>query len=255
MIMYGTGEAAPSESVARHFGTFTLALSGPIAIAVLDAFTDRDHDFSQGSDGVILVDGMIHQVAAETWAARQIFTGGMAPLTTLHHARAVYEAHAIAHWMFQDFPGRWPRVLKEALRERQRFEDAARKSIGEVLSDVTGSGKELLDDVAVSFPPSLWDMLPGSAVLQYDHAILWKYASSFTHAGYTYAADAEPHSERVFMEQLVVGVVRHSAAFYRRIVDQFALDFGEADGALREAEEYTTYSFDVVKALGETFRS
>jgi hypothetical protein len=145
-----------------------------------------------------MVDGMIHQVAAETWAARQIFTGGMAPLTILHHARAVYEAHAIAYWMFQDFAGRWPRVLKEALRERQRFEEAARNSIGEVLSDVTGSGKDLLNDSTVTLLPTLWDMIPGNAILQYDHAILWKYACSFTHAGYTYGADAEPHRERVF---------------------------------------------------------
>jgi hypothetical protein len=56
------------------------------------------------------------------------------------------------------------------------------------------------------------------------------------------------------MEQLVVGVVRHSAAFYCCISDQFTLNIGEADGALREAEEYATYLFDVMNAPGAPFR-
>lgn len=51
------------------------------------------------------------------------------------------------------------------------------------------------------------------------------------------------------MEQILAGVIRHSSAVFRLIVDQFTLGIGDADGALREAEEYSRYPFDVAAAL------
>ncbi|MGH8587713.1 MAG: hypothetical protein ACREWE_16530 [Gammaproteobacteria bacterium] len=254
LMLYGTGEAAPSESVRQHFGIFSLALSGPIAIAIDKALLERDHEFSRGSDGLELVRGLIPQTAAEVWAARQIVLGGLAPLMVLHHARGLYEAHAMAHWMFRDFDSRWERLLKDALRERQRFEAAARASIGEVASDLTDLGRALVDDAAVAPPPSLWDMIPGNPVLQYDHAIFWKYASAFTHPGSNYTGATDARSERIMIEQELAGIIRHSAAVYRLITDHFALGIGEVAGALREAEEYSRYSFDVPAALGGAVR-
>lgn len=252
LLIYGTGEAGPSESLRERFKAFAVALSTPIPIAVQNAFTAREHDLSRGSDHLFLVDGMITQTAAEVWAARQLLLGELAPLTILHHARALYEAHAVAYWMFGDFASRWPRVLKDSLRERQRFEDAARASIGEVRSDITDRGKSLVQDASIPLCPTLWDMTRGSPILEYDHAIFWKYASSFIHPAETYSAATDLESERTLIEQILAGVLRHSAGVYRLIINQFALVIGSPDEVLREAEEYARYPFDVAVALRES---
>jgi len=69
---------------------------------------------------------MISQRAAELLAAGYIYTAELAPLTMFHHVRALYEMHAVAYWMFQDFDSRWMRLLKDHLVERNRFEEACK---------------------------------------------------------------------------------------------------------------------------------
>jgi hypothetical protein len=101
-----------------------------------------------------------------------------------------------------------------------------------------------VEDSSIRLPPSVLDMTRGSPVLQYDHAIFWKYATSFTHPGSDCTGRTDARSERILVEQVLAGVIRHSAAVYRLITDHITLEIGETAGALREAEEYSRYSFD-----------
>lgn len=174
LMTFGTGEGRPPKATTRGFRTHAIAIVGEIALKVQHEFKMFDHDLSDGSDHIVIVDGLIVQVAAETCASERLVTGETAILTAFHHARALYEAHALSWWMCQDFAARWKRVLKDRLRDRLRFDEAMSKSIGQVQTDVAQGGHDLLADTSIGHLPTMFDMTRGSAVLEFDHALLWE---------------------------------------------------------------------------------
>lgn len=243
-VTFGTGEGAPPRSTVEDFRLHVLSLTAPVPTRLCKAFVMLDHDMSDGSDRLFIVDGLIGKAAAEIWAAHVILSGSLGPLTMYHHARALYEAHALAYWLLGDFATRWQRVLKETLRERLKFEEECKGSIGEIHTDVMEAGHQLIADPSVKNPPSIKDQIKGNPVLSFDYALFWKHSSAHIHPGHIGTDEIDYSSEKTALEQLIRGTVRHCAGVYRCIADAFDLAF-ETDDLLRKAEEYSRHQFDL----------
>lgn len=243
-VTFGTGEGAPPRSTLENFRLHVLSLTAPVPTELSKAFMLLDHDMSDGSDRLLIVDGLIAKAAAEIWAADVILSGSLGPLTMYHHARALYEAHALAYWLLGDFATRWQRVLRETLRERLKFEEECKWSIGDIHTDVTEAGHQLIADLSVKNPPSVKDQIKGNRVLSFDYALFWKNSSAHIHPGHIDMAEIDYRSEKTAIEQLMGGAVRHCAGVYRCIADAFDLAFETGD-LLRNAEEYSRYPFEV----------
>ncbi len=233
------------EATLLGFRAITASLAAPIPIAVLSALLECDHDFSDGSDHLILVESLIHKTAAEVWAAERILSGELGRLTMFHHARALYEGHALSHWMFTDFARNWQRVEKEVLWERDTLEKSCLDSIGPIPTDITEIGRRLLDDPRVLRPPSVFDQAKTKPILRYDYASFWKYSSAHVHPAHIGGARVTHELERITIDQIIGAVVRHAAGTYREIVDQFRLQGAALESLLSESEEYGKYPFDI----------
>ncbi|MEO8624020.1 MAG: hypothetical protein ABI625_23275 [bacterium] len=244
MMTFGTRDGAPHDRIVKNFQEHNLRLVTDVALGIQTEFSGLSHDMSRGSDGIIVVDSLVMQAAAELWAAERILEGEMALLTMFHHVRALYEAHALSYWLLQDFRGRWPRVLKERQVERERFEKAAAKSIGPVATDITEAGQVLIKDATIRRLPKVFDMIKGHPDLELDHAVFWKYSSAHTHPGFTFTAEVDPHSERTMVEQILGGLIRHACGVYREVVNHFALESAATLESLSAAEKYSAYRFD-----------
>jgi hypothetical protein len=245
LVTFGTGDGEPCEGVARAFVQHAEVLTAAVPAALRAAFVSLDHDFSNGSDHVFLLEGLITQAAAEIWASERIRSGKLATLTIFHHARALYEAHALAYWLTEDVDGRWRRLMKDHIRERQRFEVEASSSIGQIETDITAFGHALLADDSVKLPPSMFDMVKNHPVLRYDLAFFWKHSSAHVHPGSISVAAIDARSERTMIEQILAGCVRHAAGTYRQIIDRYAITDAKVVDPLREAEAWASYRFPI----------
>ncbi len=243
-VDFGTGEGRPPEDSIARFYERSSALASTVPIKVRETFMALDHDMSGGSDHLFLMEGLVVQAAAEVWAAAVILKALVAPLTMYHHARALYEAHAMMYWLLGDVHNRALRLQKDHLMEREGFEKAALKSIGEVESDIALAGKSLIDDAAVLRPPSVHDQGLGHPVLEFDYAMFWKYASAHAHPGSIQTGEIDPENERGNIMQIMAGIVRHAAGVYRHLTHHFKLDLGEAREQLAKAEDYARYRFE-----------
>jgi len=241
VMTFGTAGKAFPASVFKRAQTHLFELYGSIPVAVQRSFADLDHDMSGGSDYLFVLDGLITKTAAEVWATDRILSSKLAVLTTMHHARALYETHALANWVLRDVRPRSLRVLKSLLVERERFENTAARSIGKLPSDIASGGRKLLEDDTVKRLPSVHDMIGDHQDLAFDEAIFWKYASAHIHPGYIGNAAVDARSERVMMEQIIGAVVRHAAGVYNCFVRTYELELGDSSGALSEATRYATY--------------
>jgi hypothetical protein len=219
-------------------------LAAPVPIAVQNAFAALDHDMSRGSDLLFVIDGATVQCAAEVWAAWRIFTGRIARLTMFHHARALYEAHALMAWLLDDYNGRGDRIVKETLRERLEFEKAMERIDWHQPSDATDLGHTLLNDPAVKALPTTYQQTEGDPVLRYDYPLFWKHSSAHVHPYHIHAGELDVENEQMLMNQLLAGIIRHAAGAYLRIVSYFRLDLpkGEMD-ALSGAADWGRYRF------------
>jgi hypothetical protein len=244
-MTFGTGEGRPSEEFVRRFQRHALDLSVDVPLAVQRAFLETEHELRNGSDHLFMVDGIIVQAAAELAAAERILAGKSAPLTMFHHARALFEAHSLAYWLMQDVEQNALRLMKDHLRERDRFEQEAKQSIKTQVTDITNAGRRLLDDAAVKFPPTMFDIVRSDVVLRYDLAFFWKYSSSHVHPGSIGTGQVDAANERTTIEQLAGGSIRHAAGTYRRIVDRYRLQIGEAKQQLEDAESYAEYKYEL----------
>ena len=240
IMTFGTGPGAPTAATVSEFRTYAKPLMARVPSELQKEFLSLEHDMSGGSDRLYIVDGLIKKAAAELWAADEILTGELAPLTMFHHARALYEAHALAYWLCKDFANRWKRVLKDGMRERLRFEDEYKKSIGAVPSDITDAGQALIDDDSIKLPPRVFDQTSGNAVLTSDYAFFWKYSSAHVHAGHMETGTATVQTERWTIGELLRGLVRHAAGTYREIANFYDIGRDECAARLRDAEDYAT---------------
>jgi len=245
MMTFGTDEGAPRGELVTQFLEHELELVTHVPLQLQAAFFKLPHDMSNGSDGLLVVEGLITQAAAELWAIERILKGRMALLTMFHHVRTLYEAHALTYWLLQDFVGRWPRVLKERQVERDRFEAAAAKSIGPVASDISDAGRALVADSAIKRLPSVFDMIEGNAVLEFDHAVFWKYSSAHTHPGFTFTAQIDAENERETIQQILGAAIRHTAGVYRLIADHFGIAEQGVIEPLAAAEDFARYRFSL----------
>ncbi len=243
-MTFGTSEGRPPEDTLNRFYKHGQALAATVPTAVRSTFMDLDHDMTGGSDHLFLIEGLVVQAAAEVWAAEAILRAKLAPLTMFHHARALYEAHAITYWMFGDLPTRWPRVLKKYVKERDEFERAAEKSIGKVATDIAEAGRALLTDAAVRLPPTVHDQGRGHPVLEFDYAFFWKCASAHAHPSNIGTGEINVESERTTITQIMAGVIRHAAGVYRHVINYYKLELGAVAEQLAEAENYARYRFD-----------
>lgn len=251
---FGTEEGRPPEGALERFDKHTQALATAVAMAVQKTFLELDHDMSQGSDHLFLIDGLALQAATEVWAADAILRAKLAPLTMFSHARALYEAHAMTYWMFLDLPTRLPRLMKKHLIEREGFERAAEKSIGKVVTDIAPAGRTLMNDQAVHFPPNVDQQVVGHPVLEFDYAVFWKYASSHTHAGHIGTGEIDRENERTMIKQIMGGILRQAAGVYRHVVNYYKLNLGGVAEQLEEAEAYGRYRFEGAPAEPDTPR-
>jgi hypothetical protein len=245
LVTFGTGEAAPSPDTIETFSSHARSLTGPVGVGLSKRFVMLDHDMAEGSDRLFILEGLIGKAAAEVWATDAIVQLGLAPLTSFHHARALYEAHALAYWLLADFANRWQRVLKESIRERLSFEKECTTSIGAVKTDITDVGRELLEDGSVKEPPSVKDQVVGHPVLEFDYALFWKYSSAHVHPGHIGMGEIDPETERSNIEWILGGAIRHSAGIYREISSGFNIPDFDASSLLVSAEEYSKYTFDL----------
>jgi hypothetical protein len=240
---FGTREARPPQASLTSFYKHSYALAGPVPIKVRKTFMALDHDMTGGSDHLFVIEGLVCQAAAEVWAAAVILKAEVAPLTMFHHARALYEAHAMIYWVLADLHGRGPQLVKDYLRERRQFERDAEKSIGKVVSDIKPAGHTLIDDPNVPSPPSVRDQVKGHPVLEFDYAVFWKYASAHSHPGNIGTGEIDQDSERREILQIMSGTIRHAAGVYRHIVNHCNLDLGPVGEQLAEAEDYARFRF------------
>jgi hypothetical protein len=247
VMTFGTGEGRPSPEFIKRFQEHSFKLIADVPLGVQRTFAEQNHDMSGGSDPLFIIDGLVIQAAAELFAAERIFAGEMAQLTMFHHARAVYEAHAIAYWLCQDVDGRWKRLMKSNLLERQRFESEVQHSMGAVPTDISEDGIALLNDDSVKRAPNMIDMVKTDALLRFDLAMFWKYSSSLVHPGALGAARIDRESERVMIEQVCGGCIRHAAGTFRRVLDRYPGADPDTQAALAAAEEYSAYLFDLPK--------
>ena len=162
-----------------------------------------------------------------------------------HHARAINEAHATAAWLTADVEGRWRRILKDHVRERLRFEEAAASSLGKVSTDITANGLALLNDLSVKLPPTIADMVKDFPTLRYDLAYFWKHSSAHVHPGSISVGHIDAQSERVMAEQILAGCIRHAAGPYRAIVDRYGVSAPEVVQPLQEAGACAKYTFEI----------
>ena len=242
-MTFGTKEGRPPDDTLDRFYQHSLTLSSTVPIAVQNTFMALDHDMKGGSDHLFVIDGLVLQAAAEVWAAETILRGQLALLTIFHHARALYEAHAITYWLLGDVQARSLRALKKALRERRGFEEAAKTSIGVVVTDIAAGGQRLLDDGTVREIPKMHELVKGHPVLEFDYAIFWKYASAHAHPSSIGTGEVDVESERTTIMQMIAGVIRHSCGVYRHVAEKYGLDLGPAMNELKEAEEFSRYRF------------
>ncbi len=242
-VSFGTGDSRPAEDSLERFYKHCYALSGTVPIKVRETFMALDHDMTGGSDYLFVIEGLVCQAAAEVWAADAILRAKIAPLTMFHHGRALYEAHAMTSWLLGDLEARWPRVVKDYLKEREGFERAADKSIGKVVTDISAGGRTLLHDQKVRLPPPVPEQVKGHPVLEFDYALFWKYASAHAHPGNIGTGEIDQDSERTTIMQIMAGAIRHAAGVYRHIVSHYNLNLGAAGKALVEAEDYARYRF------------
>ena|SRR2546425_4261135 len=242
-MSFGTAEGRPTADSLARFYNHSHALAGDVPIKVRETFVTLDHDMTKGSDHLSLIEGLVCHAAAEVWASDTILRAQVAPLTMFHHARALYEAHAMTYWLLGDLPNRAPRLLKDYLAEREGFEEAAEKSIGKVVTDIAPGGRTLLNDPRVKRPPSVHDQVTGHPVLEFDYALFWKYASAHSHPGNIGTGEIDQDSERTTILQIMGGAIRHSAGVYRHIVNHYNLDLGPVGEQLAEAEDYARYRF------------
>jgi len=238
-MTFGTGDGAPDPGVKAEFRRHAVALATTVPLEMQREFAELDHDMSSGSDGILMIDGLIGQAAAEVFAVERLLSVDLAALTAFHHARALYEAHTVAHWTLQSFGDRWPRVIKERQIERQRFETAASTSIGPVATDITAEGKSLIEAADVKRLPSTFDMTRGNPILEFDHAFLWKYASSHLHPGNIYRARVSSGNQRSMIHQIMYGSIRNAAGTYHAIAAAFHLPLAESMLELEAAEAFS----------------
>ncbi len=243
-VSFGTVEGRPAKDSLDRFYKHSYALSGTVPIKARETFMALDHDMTGGSDHLFLIEGLVCQAAAEVWAASAILKAEVAPLTMFHHARALYEAHAMTYWLLGDLTNRAPRLLKDYLSEREGFERAAEKSIGAVVSDIAPGGRTLLNDEKVRLPPSVKDQARGHPVLEFDYALFWKYASAHSHPGNIGTGEIDLESEQTTIIQIMGGAIRHAAGVYRHIVNHYKLELGDAGEQLAGAEDYARYRFE-----------
>lgn len=242
-VTFGTDEGRPPDDALQRFYKHSQALAVAVPIKVRGAFMALEHDMTAGSDHLFLIEGLVCQGAAEVLACDSILRAKMAPLTMFHHARALYEAHAMMYWLLGDIPGRSLRLLKDYLKERAGFERAAEESIGKVATDIKAAGHALLNDPVVRPPPSVHDQGIGHPILEFDYAMFWKYASAHTHTGNIGTGEIDSENERTMILQIMGGTIRHAAGVYRHVVSRFKLDLGAVGQQLTEAEEYARYRF------------
>lgn len=245
LVTFGTDDGAPSASVVASFREHALALTAVVPTELRAAFLNIPHDLSEGSDRLFMTEGLITQAAAETWAADRILAGKVGLLTIFHHARSLYEAHAVAYWMMGDLDARWQRVMKDHLRERDRFEKEMALTMGSVPSDISVAGRALLDDDSVKLPPSMFDMVNPEPQLRYDLGFFWKYSSIHIHPGGLGTASIDADSERTTIEQILAGVIRHASGAYRRIATHFAINDPGVITPLEAAETWARYPFEL----------
>ncbi len=243
-MTFGTKEGRPPDETINRYYKYSQALASTVPIAVQNAFMRLDHDMKSGSDHLFVIDGLVVQAAAEVWAAETILRSQLGLLTMFHHARALYEAHAIIYWMLGDLSARSLGVLKKTVRERSGFEKAAEKSIGAVVSDIAAGGKKLLENNAIREPPKVHDQIKGHPVLEFDYAIFWKFASAHTHPSHVGTGEVDLNNERMTIMQMMAGVIRHSCGIYRHVTNEFGLDLGAVKDDLLKAEEYSRYHFE-----------
>ncbi len=242
---FAANDESISGPIVEGFCIHALGIAAPIAIAVRSALLDLQHDYSDGSDPLLLVDSLIHKAAAEVWASHQILAGKLGRLTMFHHARALYEGHALAHWLFADFRSRVRRVLKETLLKRNKLENALVELGQPVNSDITASGRELLADKTVRLPPAVFDQAKSKGELLFDYAYFWKYSSAHVHPAHIQAAEINPTIERETIGQILTSIIRHSSGTFREIATYFNLEAHQPISGLAEAEAYGRYSLDL----------
>lgn len=245
LMTFGAEQGRPSTEFIQRFQAHALSLTTDVALGVQRAFFDQNHDMSKGADPFFLIDGLVIQAAAELWAAERILVGKMAPLTMFHHARSIYEAHATVHWLLEDLDGRWKRIIKGHVRERQRFENEATHTFGGGPTDITAEGLALLADNSIKFPPTMFDMVRNDRVLRYDLGFLWKYSSIHIHPGGIGSGQIDPDNERIMIEQILGGLIRHTAGTFREVINRYPADAPDTLAALEAAEGYSAYKFEL----------
>ncbi len=239
-VTFGTGEAAPSQGTIERFTNHSRSLTGPVSVGLRKRFMLLEHDMTDGSERLFIVESLIGKAAAEVWAAATIVSSGLAPLTMFHHARALYETHALAYWLLADFDDRWKRVLKETLRERRSLEEECIDSIGPIETDITHLGHDL-EDTSLKEPPSVKDQILGHQVLEFDYALFWKYSSAHVHPGHIGMGEIDPDTERSNIEGILGGTIRHCAGTYRAIANGFNIPDFDDSPLLAAAEEWSKY--------------
>jgi hypothetical protein len=232
------------------FKVHATALAGSVGTAVHTQFLEKDHSASNRDGALETVEGIIVQCAAEMLAMFVSVANDAPPLTTFHQVRALYDAHAMAHWLFAgDFEPRARQVQKRRLKERAQLEEllAARGWRGE--SAVTEEGRAFLADKALTMAPAVDQRIRGSALLQWDYAYVYKYGSAHTHPYHMSSDTVDPDTERTTVEQLLAAGVRHCAATYRAVVSHFDLKVpADAEAGLATAEAWSGYPFDLPAA-------
>jgi len=200
------------------------------------------HDLGKGADRLALVEGMLWQTSAEVWASCSIISNELALLTAFHHARSIYEIDVLLSWLLRNFDSNAMRLVKEGRRQRLAFENSATGSFWDVQSDVTEDARNLVKDKAVRGLPTVEEMARDDLTLAADVAFLWRYASSFIHAGRSYTAAIQSANERQHIMHIYFGILRHAALIYARVIHYWHLPLTETVDTLRKIELYVVDS-------------
>jgi len=238
-VTFGTAEGAPPKSVTDAFSHHASEVAAVVATEVHHAYFMIDHDFADGADSFFAIEGMLVQCAAELMAADAILSRGIALLTIFHHARTIYEAHAVLHWVLQDWKARAPHLVKDVVVERGKFESALQKSGWTAPTNLTPRARALIGNAAVKQLPTIDQMIVGSHTLESDYPIQWKYASAHLHPYAIRSAEVDAQTERFIIEQILRGSIRHACAVYRCVATQYRITEPRALNLLSAAEAWS----------------